>query len=174
MRIAHYDKKYNTKTIRATFLMFLMMMDSRVMDFDLFKDYTGLKYITYWRVRKIISEMIIDLNIRCSYVVSKSYIEIKKTSYISRKYSIETSNPIDYSYTIVPNLDYKKRIDYSMTILYLMLKNEEEVTYDKLATLFPLFTRNRFETLLYYFRMLIDEELYIENKAYKLREYDYE
>ena len=128
MNNVHYDKKYNTKTIRATFLMFLMMMDSRIMDFELFDDYTGLTYVSYWRVRKIISEMIIDLNIRCSYEVSKSYIEIKKTSYVSRKYSIETSNPIDYSYTIDPKLGYKKRIDYSLTILYLMLKNKEEVT----------------------------------------------
>lgn len=59
-----------------------------------------------------------------------------------------------------------------MAIVYLMLKNKEDVTYNKLASIFPLFTRNRFEILLYYLRMLIAEEVYIENKIYKLRDYD--
>lgn len=51
-----YDKRYNTRSIRATFLMFLMMLDSRIMDLELFEDYTGLKYFSYWRIRKIIRE----------------------------------------------------------------------------------------------------------------------
>ena len=54
-----------------------------------------------------------------------------------------------------------------------MLKNNEEVTYNKLTTIFPLFTKKRFEKLIFYLRLLvIDEELYYEKKIYIFREFN--
>ncbi len=169
-----YDKRYNTRSIRATFLMFLMMLDSRIMDLELFEDYTGLKYFSYWRIRKIIREMIIDLNLNCSLKIHEYKNDAIHATCISRKYTIEVSNPIDYSYSIKNDLDYKKIINYSMVIVYLKLKNKEEVNYKNLSNIFPFFTKRKFIYFLHYFRMLINEELYIENKVYKLKDYDYE
>jgi len=45
MKYVYYDKYYNTRTIRATFLMFITMLDSTEMDYDLFYDYTGLSLL---------------------------------------------------------------------------------------------------------------------------------
>ena len=52
----------------------------------------------------------------------------------------------------------------SMTVTYLMLKNNEEMNYKKLSSIFPLFTMKKFYNLINYLKILIDEELYIENK----------
>jgi len=172
MKYVYYDKYYNTRTIRATFLMFITMLDSTEMDYDLFYDYTGLSIDSYRRVRKTIVEMIKDLNLKCSYEIIKYPRANRYTRYFIYKYAINKSGQFDYSYNINPNLTYEKRIDYSMIIVYLMLKNNEEVTYNKLANILPLFTKNRFEKLLSYLRLLlIDEEIYIKNKIYKIRGY---
>ena len=71
MKYVYYDKYYNTRTIRATFLMFITMLDSTEMDYDLFYDYTGLSLGSYLRVRKTIVEMIKDLNLKRSYEIIK-------------------------------------------------------------------------------------------------------
>lgn len=173
MKYVYYDKYYNTRTIRATFLMLITMLDSTEMDYDLFYDYTGLSLGSYLRVRKTIVEMIKDLNLKCSYEIIKYPRENRYTRYFIYKYAINKSGQFDYSYNINPDLTYEKRIDYSLTIVYLMLKNNEEVTYNKLTTIFPLFTKKRFEKLISYLRLLIiDEELYYEKKIYILREFN--
>ena len=173
MKYVYYDKYYNTRTIRATFLMFITMLDSTEMDYDLFYDYTGLSLNSYLRVRKTIVEMIKDLNLKCSYEIIKYPRANRYTRYFIYKYTINKFERFDYSYNINPNLTYEKRIDYSMIIVYLMLKNNEEVTYNKLTTIFPLFTKKRFEKLISYLRLLIiDEELYYEKKIYILREFN--
>lgn len=174
MRCVRYDKYYNTRTIRSIFLMFITMLDSNEIDFDLFRDYTGSYKRSYSKVRKAIIEMISDLNLRCSYEIVK-YPQINRyTRYFTYSYTIKKDNQFDYSYNISPYLTYEKKINYSMTIVYLMLKNNEVVTYKKLAAIFPLFTRKRFRTLMDYLSILIDEDLYCEKKIYKLREYNYE
>ena len=147
-----YDKKYNTRIIRATFLMFNTMLNSKIMDYELFYDYTGLSIPSYILVRKIIQEMIIDLNIKCLYKTINFIQDTKKTRYIAHKFIIDTSNPINYSYVFSNNLDYEKKINYSMTITYLMLKNNEEVNYKKLSIIFPLFTKKRFYNLINYLK----------------------
>lgn len=115
--------------------------------------------------------MINDLKLNYKLEKIKIMHISKYTKYYSYKHKLKILDEYNYSYSINSNLDYTKRIDYSMAIVYLMLKNKEDVTYNKLASIFILFTRNRFVILSYYLRMLIDE-VYIENKIYKMRDYN--
>ena len=38
MKYVYYDKYYNTRTIRATFLMLITMLDSTEIDYEFFND----------------------------------------------------------------------------------------------------------------------------------------
>ncbi|MCR5787299.1 MAG: hypothetical protein K6G28_06330, partial [Acholeplasmatales bacterium] len=79
-------KKYSTRNIRAVLLMFNAMISNYDMDFDLFNDYTGLKTDSYRNVKRIIREMIIDLNLHFNFT-SISILNItKKTKYYTYKY----------------------------------------------------------------------------------------
>lgn len=109
MRCVRYDKYYNTRTIRSIFLMFITMLDSNEIDFDLFRDYTGSCKRSYSKVRKAIIEMISDLNLRCSYEIVK-YPQINRyTRYFTYSYTIKKDNQFDYSYNISPYLTYEKK-----------------------------------------------------------------
>lgn len=47
MKYARYDKKYNTKIIRVTFLILNTMIDSNEIEYEYFNDYTGLSRSSY-------------------------------------------------------------------------------------------------------------------------------
>lgn len=47
MKYAGYDKKYNTKIIRVTFLILNTMIDSNEIEYEYFNDYTGLSRSSY-------------------------------------------------------------------------------------------------------------------------------
>ena len=65
-------------------------------------------------------------------------------------------------------------INYSLTIVYLMLKNNEVVNYKKLSEMFPFFANRKYGLLFKYLTVLVDGDLYRENKNYKLKEWDLE
>ena len=171
MNYVKYDKKYSTRVIRAIFLMLNAMIDGNEIDYVYFYDYTGLSTTSYYVVFKIISEMVVDLNFAFSYKIKKCIHITKHTTYYSRLHLVD--NFVNYSYRINPDLERKKRIDYSMVIIYFMLKNDEEVSFERLKEIFPDFTKVRFKYLLSYLRLLIDEELHCKNKIYRLRDWDY-
>lgn len=167
-------KKYSTRKIRAVLLMFNAMVNNYEMDYELFNDYTGLKTYSYRNVKRIIREMISDLNLHFNFI-SISIINItKKTKYYTYKYCLENIGETNYSYRIRYDLEDEKLIDYSMTITYLKLKNGEKVNFKELSNIFPFFNHNKYWTLISWLRDLIDEELYRENKTYKIREFSYE
>lgn len=119
MKYVYYAKYYNTRRIRAIFLMFITMLESTEIDYELFYDYTGLSIDSYIYVRKIIAQMIKNLNLKCTYEIIKYPRVNKYTRYYIYKYcKINKSEQFNYSYKIDSNLTYEKRIDYSMTIVY--------------------------------------------------------
>jgi len=87
---------------------------------------------------------------------------------------LENIGETNYSYRIRYDLEDEKLIDYSMTITYLKLKNGEKVNFKELSNIFPFFNHNKYWTLISWLRDLIDEDLYRENKTYKIREFAYE
>ena len=167
-------KEYSTRKIRAVLLMFNAMISNYDMDFDLFNDYTDLKTDSYRNVKRIIREMIIDLNLHFNFT-SISILNItKKTKYYTYKYCLESIGEVKYSYHICDDLDDEKLINYSMTITYLKLKNGEIVNFKELSNIFPFFNQKKFWTLMSWLKDIIDEDLYRENKTYKIREFAYE
>lgn len=136
-------KKYSTKTIRAVLIMFMEMLDSIPIDYDFFYEYTGLSTTSYTNVRKIIEQMIIDLKLNVTYEVIKTEQIHSKTRYFTYSYKLNVPEPIDYSYQLSEDLDDNKKIDYSMSIIYLMLKNKEDVTLKGLSKIFPGYEKYR-------------------------------
>lgn len=96
MNYVHYDKCYNTRTIRATLLMLITMIESNEIDYDWFYDYTGLARHSYIKVRKTIVEMIKDLNLKVSYEIVKYPRIEKRTRYFINRYKINTPDQLDY------------------------------------------------------------------------------
>ena len=167
-------KKYSTKTIRAVLIMFMEMLDSIPIDYDFFYEYTGLSTTTYSSVRKIITEMIIDLKLNDTYEVVKTERNDRYTRYFTYSYKLNVPDPIDYSYHLSDDLDDNKRINYSMTIIYLMLKNKEKVTLRTLSKIFPGYEKYRNLKLMNHLKDIVDGDLIIKKRKYILEDWDYE
>lgn len=167
-------KRYNTKTIRAVLIIFMEMLNSNEIDFEYFNEYTGLSRTTYYVVRKIIKEMIIDLKLNVLYEIRRIVHITRQTKYYTHKFMLKLPESIDYSYHLSDELYDIKRMDYSFTIVYLMLKNKEDVNLRVLSKIFPNYTKHKNYTLMHYLRDIVDGDLYIEKWYYKLKDWDYE
>ena len=64
----------------------------------------------------------------------------------------------DYSFDY-DDLDEYKLIKYSMTIVYLMLKNHKHITSSYLSEIFPRFTRKTMQTLISNLKEIISDDI---------------
>ena len=83
MRYVRYDKKYNTRIIRASLYMLNAMIDLNEIEYEYFNDYTGLSKSSYTRVFRIIQKMIIDLQLNYKLEKVKILHISKYTNYYS-------------------------------------------------------------------------------------------
>lgn len=167
-------KRYNSKKMKALLTILIAMKDSEEIDFDVFNDYTGLGKKTYSEVLKMIEEMLIDLNMKFQFKRVKIQLENNKTRYYIYKYKFHVPNPIDYSYNIPDKLGKIKLINYSLVLVYLMLRNNEIVRLNRLETIFPNFKAHKLMDMMHSLKDIVDGDLYREGYQYKLKEWDYE
>lgn len=104
----------------------------------------------------------------------KIQLENNKTRYYIYKYKFHVPNPIDYSYNKPDKLGKIKIINYSLVLVYLMLRNNEIVRLNRLETIFPNFEWHKFMNMIHSLKDIVDGDLYREGWQYKFKEWDYE
>lgn len=162
--------RYNTKLQVYLTQMLIYLIDNHKMTYEDFNELIEISPSEFSNTIKTFKEMLIDLKMHMSL-----YTETTNPNYLNdMKFNIKAYylQVIGYNYKFeYMDLSDKKRIRYSMPIVYLMLKNHHYITTKELSNIFPNFNRNVMMNLMSKLKDIVSEDI-IKNEinSYVLEE----
>ena len=143
-----YQVRYNTDSALNLTQLLIYLLDNKEVTYESFKEVSNITSSTFSKLINTLKDMIDDLNMKI--VLSKtSYLntEVDTNQLKTNKYFLTTLGEDKYHYEI-DNLDDNLLIKYSMSIVYLMLKQHKYIKYEKLSNIFPNLRRDTLITLI--------------------------
>ena len=135
---------YNTQASKLLLQVLIYIIDNKQITIDEFVDITGadnhLFYIIMPEFRKMLSRLNMNISMLKSDI-DKDEIQIKKSIYF---FNIGFD---PYYYDDMCQFTEEEQINYSLVIIYLMLKNNQYVSTATLKRLFPRFTKQLMQKL---------------------------
>ncbi len=129
----------NTQVFLTQFLMYLY--DNKETTYESFTDAMDISPQTFSKYVKIFKEMVKDLHMNASLVLDKYLDKTTDTNQFKTKVYILQTYSEDKYYFEYKDLSEEKLITYSMTIVYLMLKQHQFIKFEKLSKILPNFRR---------------------------------
>ena len=159
----------NTQVFLTQFLIYLF--DNKEATYEQFSEASEITPQTFSKYIKIFKNMIEDLHMKVTLFVD-TYIDttIDTNKLKTNNYILQTVGEDKY-YFEYKHLNEQQLIHYSMTIVYLMLKQHKYVKFEKLEKIFPHFRRELLITMISKLQdLLIDDISKNELNSYVLLE----
>lgn len=132
---------YNTNTQVFLTQLLMYLYDNKETTYESYTDAMDISPQTFSKYIKIFKNMVKDLHMNASLVIDKYLDKTTDTNQFKTKVYILQTYSEDKYYFDYNNLSEEKLITYSMTIVYLMLKQHQFVKFEKLVKIFPNFRR---------------------------------
>lgn len=135
---------YNTQVSKLLLQVLIYIIDNKQITADDFVDITGVDNHLFYIVMPEFRKMLSRLNMNISMLksdIDKEEIQIKKSIYF---FNIGFD---PYYYDDMTEFSEEEQINYSLVIMYLMLKNNQYVSTATLKRLFPRFTKQLMQKL---------------------------
>ncbi len=136
----------NTQVFLTQFLIYLI--DNKVVTYKQFQEVSDIKSAAFTKNMKYFKEMLTDLKL--NMILSVEKIQEKeidtsnlKTNYYRLQYIEDNMYAFEYKH-----LPDEKRIRYSMTIVYLMLKNHQAIKPATIRPILPNIRSDVFKTMI--------------------------
>ena len=143
-----YQVRYNTDSALNLTQLLIYLLDNKEVTYESFKEVSTITSSTFSKLINTLKDLIDDLNMKI--VLSKtSYLntEVDTNQLKTNKYFLTTLGEDKYHYEI-DNINDNLLIKYSMSIVYLMLKQHKYIKYEKLSNIFPNLRRDTLITLI--------------------------
>ncbi|MBR6072308.1 MAG: hypothetical protein IKP77_05710 [Acholeplasmatales bacterium] len=135
---------YNTQVSKLLLQVLIYIIDNKQITADDFVDITGADNLLFYKLMPEFRKMLSRLNMNISMLksdIDKEEIQIKKSIYF---FNIGFD---PYYYDDMTEFSEEEQINYSLVIMYLMLKNNQYVSTATLKRLFPRFTKQLMQKL---------------------------
>lgn len=135
---------YNTQVSKLLLQVLIYIIDNKQITADDFVDITGADNLLFYKLMPEFRKMLSRLNMNISMLksdIDKEEIQIKKSIYF---FNIGFD---PYYYDDMTEYSEEEQINYSLVIMYLMLKNNQYVSTATLKRLFPRFTKQLMQKL---------------------------
>ena len=135
---------YNTQVSKLLLQVLIYIIDNKQITADDFVDITGTDNLLFYKLMPEFRKMLSRLNMNISMLksdIDKEEIQIKKSIYF---FNIGFD---PYYYDDMTEFSEEEQINYSLVIMYLMLKNNQYVSTTTLKRLFPRFTKQLMQKL---------------------------
>ena len=160
---------YNTNIQKFLTQFLIFLIDNKKASYKSFQELSDITPAAFSKYIKYFKEMIIDLKLNMTLIVEKiQETEIDtsrlKTNYYYLQY-IE-DNMYQFEYNHLPD---EKRIRYSMTILYLMLKSHKYIKTSIMKKILPNLRTQVFKDMIEKLQEIVADEITLnEIKSYVL------
>ena len=135
---------YNTQVSKLLLQVLIYIIDNKQITADDFVDITGADNLLFYKLMPEFRKMLSRLNMNISMLksdIDKEEIQIKKSIYF---FNIGFD---PYYYDDMTEFSEEEQINYSLVLMYLMLKNNQYVSTATLKRLFPRFTKQLMQKL---------------------------
>lgn len=149
--------RYNTKEQIFITQLYIYLLEEHHVTYYEFNELMEISPSQFSVYLKTFKQMIKDLRLRCELLeeTNKSY-EYENQFGVKTYYLQSISNDYYFEYE---HLNEEQLIKYSLTIVYLFLRNSQYVTTNLLQSIFPNFTRKTSSNLFQKLREIIPGEL---------------
>ena len=149
---------YNGKLQIFLTQMLIYLIDNHKVTYEEFSELSNITRKEFSKFMPSFKEMITDLKINADVILKKDDTNIDNPGQF--KSNIYYFRMIDNDYSFdYDDLDEYNLIKYSMTIVYLMLKNHKHITSSYLSEIFPRFTRKTMQTLISNLKEIVSDDI---------------
>jgi len=149
---------YNGKLQIFLTQMLIYLIDNHKVTYEEFSELSDITRKEFSKFMPAFKEMITDLKINADVILKKDDTNIDNPGQFKSNIYYFRMIDIDYSFAY-DDLDEYKLIKYSMTIVYLMLKNHKHITSSYLSEILPRFTRKTMQTLISNLKEIVSDDI---------------
>ena len=150
---------YNTQTQVFLTQFLIYLIDNKRASYKSFTELSDVNPKTFSKYLKYFKEMLIDLKMNITLIeeeIQETEIDTStlKTKYYQIQYIDDNLYQFEYKH-----LDEEKRIRYSMTILYLLLKNHNYIKLSSVDNIFPRMKSDIFKKMISMLQGIVADEI---------------